>query len=144
MVVKPQHIVGLLIIVGAIGYMIFGGLGQNLVYFVTPSEYFQQETKYQDRPVRLGGIVKEGTVQYNKDTLVLNFTLTDYVKEIPIQHQGTPPALFKERQGVVVEGKFIEGQFTGNNLLVKHSEAYTPPAEGTTPEEIRKLIEEAQ
>lgn len=141
---KPQHIVGLLVVVGALAYMIFGGLGQNLVYFVTPSEYFQQQTQLENRPVRLGGIVKEGSVNYNKDTLELSFVLTDYVRDIPIKHSGTPPALFKEKQGVVVEGRFVSGQFSGNNLLVKHSETYTAPPEGATPEQIRKLIEEAQ
>ena len=50
----------------------------------------------------------------------------------------------EEGQGVVVEGRFQEGVFQGTNLLVKHSATYQPPKEGWTPEEVRKLIEEAQ
>ena len=108
---KGKYLLGILVILGALGYMVFGGLGRNLVYFLTPSEYLQDQARYQNRPVRLGGLVKPGTVQ---------------------------------GQGVVVEGRFQEGVFQGTNLLVKHSETYQPPKEGWTPEEVRKLIEEAQ
>ncbi len=141
---KLKYWLGLLIIVGAIGYMIWGGLGNSLVYFITPSEYFQNEAKYAGKRVRLGGLVKEGSVQYDPKTLELRFVLTDGVAEIPVFHKGTPPALFKERQGVVVEGRFKGSVFYGDNLLVKHSETYQPPKEGYTPEDVRKLIEEAK
>jgi len=141
---KLKYWLGLLIIVGAIGYMIWGGLGNSLVYFITPSEYFQDQAKYAGKRVRLGGLVKPGTVDYNPKTLELRFVLTDGVADIPVFHQGTPPALFKEGQGVVVEGKFEGEVFHGDNLLIKHSEKYQPPKEGYTPEDIRKLIEEAK
>ena len=141
---KGKCRLGILVILGALGYMVFGGLGRNLVYFLTPSEYLQDQARYQNRPVRLGGLVKPGTVQYDKDLLELRFVLTDGVAEVPVLHKGTPPGMFKEGQGVVVEGRFQEGVFQGTNLLVKLSETYQPPKEGWTPEEVRKLIEEAQ
>ena len=141
---KGKYLLGILVILGALGYMVFGGLGRNLVYFLAPSEYLQDQARYQNRPVRLGGLVKPGTVQYDKDRLELRFVLTDGVAEVPVLHKGTPPGMFKEGQGVVVEGRFQEGVFQGTNLLVKHSETYQPPKEGWTPEEVRKLIEEAQ
>ncbi|MEN2981778.1 MAG: cytochrome c maturation protein CcmE [Thermus sp.] len=141
---RTKYVLGVLLILGALGYMVFGGLGRNLVYFLTPSEYLQDQTRYQNRPVRLGGLVKEGTVRYDKDRLELRFTLTDGVAEVPVVHRGTPPGMFKEGQGVVVEGRFREGVFQGSNLLVKHSESYQAPKAGWTPEEVRKLIEEAK
>ncbi|MFN4070963.1 MAG: cytochrome c maturation protein CcmE [Thermus caldifontis] len=141
---KAKYLIGLLLILGALAYLIFGGLGQNLVYFLTPSEYLQDQARYQNRPVRLGGLVKEGTVRYDKDRLELRFILTDGAAEVPVVHKGTPPGMFKEGQGVVVEGRFGEGVFHGTNLLVKHSETYQAPKAGWTPEEVRKLIEEAK
>ncbi|MCS7217977.1 MAG: cytochrome c maturation protein CcmE [Thermus sp.] len=141
---RTKYVLGVLLILGALGYMVFGGLGRNLVYFLTPSEYLQDQSRYQNRPVRLGGLVKEGTVRYDKDRLELRFTLTDGVAEVPVVHRGTPPGMFKEGQGVVVEGRFREGVFQGSNLLVKHSESYQAPKAGWTPEEVRKLIEEAK
>ncbi|WP_022798570.1 cytochrome c maturation protein CcmE [Thermus islandicus] len=141
---RGKYLLGILVVLGALGYMIFGGLGQNLVYFLTPSEYLQDQAKYQHRPVRLGGLVKPGSVRYDKDRLELRFVLTDGVAEVPVLHKGTPPGMFKEGQGVVVEGRFEGGVFQGQNLLVKHSESYRPPQAGWTPEEVRKLIEEAK
>ncbi|RIH86733.1 Cytochrome c-type biogenesis protein CcmE [Meiothermus luteus] len=142
---KPKHILGLLVVAAALAYLIFGGLGQNLVYFITPSEYFQQAERYQNRPVRLGGLVKAGSLYYNPQTLELRFVVTDGVKEIPVRSSGaTPPALFGENRGVVVEGRFQDGTFVSQNLLVKHSESYQAPKEGWTPEQVRKLIEETQ
>ncbi|MGQ9510379.1 MAG: cytochrome c maturation protein CcmE [Thermaceae bacterium] len=141
---KVKYAIGLLVILGALGYMLFGGLGRNLVYFLTPSEYLEDQARYQNRPVRLGGLVEPGSVLYDKDTLTLEFVLTDGVAKVVVVHKGTPPALFKEGQGVVVEGRFQDGVFKGNNLLVKHSETYQPPKEGYTPEDVRKLIEEAR
>lgn len=141
---RGKYLLGLGVIVGALAYLIFGGLGRNLVYFLTPSEYLQDQDRYQNRPVRLGGLVKEGTVRYDKDQLELRFVLTDGVAEVSVLHKGTPPGMFKEGQGVVVEGRFQDGVFQGSNLLVKHSEAYQAPKEGWTPEEVRKLIQEAK
>ncbi len=141
---KGKYLIGALVILGALGYLIFGGLSQSLTYFITPSEYFQNPGKYAGKRVRLGGLVKPGTVRFDRDTLELRFVLTDGVAEVPVEHRGTPPALFKERQGVVVEGRFKGKTFVGDTLLVKHSETYQPPKEGYTPEEVRKLIEEAK
>jgi len=141
---RLKYWIGLLLIAGAVGYLIWGGLGKSLVYFITPSEYFQDQAKYAGKRIRLGGIVKAGTIRYDPKTLKLEFILTDGVTEVVVHHRGTPPALFKERQGVVVEGKFRGKVFYGDNLLVKHSETYQPPKEGYTPEEVRKLIKEAK
>ncbi|AEB11208.1 cytochrome c maturation protein CcmE [Marinithermus hydrothermalis] len=141
---RAKYLLGLAVILGAIGYLIWGGLGENLVYFITPSEYTQAPEKYRNKPIRLGGVVKAGSIQYDPQTLELRFVVTDGVSEIPIEHYGTPPALFKENQGVVVEGRFENGRFVGDNLLVKHSENYQAPPEGYTPEEVRRLIEEAE
>jgi cytochrome c-type biogenesis protein CcmE len=141
---KTKHWISIGVIVGALAYLIFGGLGQNLVYFITPSEYFQEEAKYQNRSIRLGGLVKD-SIRYNPQTLELKFVVTDGVREVAVEHSGTPPALFKANQGVVVEGKFEGSAFKGTNLLVKHSESYQAPKDGQnlTPEQIKKLIEEA-
>ena len=142
---KTKYLVGFLIIVGAIAYLAWGGLGNSLVYYVLPSEYAENPAKYAGKRIRLGGLVKEGTIQYNPKTLELKFVVTDGVVDIPVEHEGTPPELFKDNQGVVVEGRFDGDVFKGENLLIKHAETYqAPPEGGYTPEEVRKLIEEAK
>ncbi len=143
---RTKYLVGFLVIMAAIAYLAWGGLGKSLVYYVLPSEYADNPQKYQGKRVRLGGLVKEGSVQFNPKTLQLKFIITDGVVEIPVEHEGTPPELFKDNQGVVVEGKFAGKVFHGDNLLIKHSESYKPPQQGAKlkPEEVRKLLEEAK
>jgi cytochrome c-type biogenesis protein CcmE len=143
--VKTKYLIGFLIVVAAIAYLAFGGLGNSLVYYVLPSEYAENPARYEGKRIRLGGLVKEGTIRYDPQTLELDFVVTDGVVDIPVQHEGTPPELFKDNQGVVVEGRFDGKVFKGDNLLIKHSETYqAPPEGGYTPEEVRKLIEEAK
>ncbi len=141
---KTKYLIGFLIIVAAIAYLAFGGLGNSLVYYVLPSEYAENPARYEGKRIRLGGLVKEGTVRYDPKTLDLRFVVTDGVVDIPVEHRGTPPELFKDNQGVVVEGRFDGEVFKGENLLIKHSETYRAPEGGYTPDEVRKLIEEAR
>jgi len=143
--VRTKYLIGFLIIVAAIAYLAFGGLGNSLVYYVLPSEYAENPARYEGKRIRLGGLVKEGSIRYDPKTLELDFVVTDGVVEIPVRHEGTPPELFKDNQGVVVEGRFDGKVFKGENLLIKHSETYqAPPEGGYTPEEVRRLIEEAK
>lgn len=112
------------------GWLIAGALQGSLVYFVTPSEYAAAEEEYTGRRLRLGGIVQEGSVAFDRDSLQLTFLVTDTIDSYPVRHRGAPPELFKENTGVVVEGRFDEGTFVSDQVLVKHSEVYQAPAEG--------------
>lgn len=112
------------------GFMISRALSDSLVYFILPSEYAAQPAPYQDRRIRLGGIVAPGTVQFDTTQLVLAFDVTDSQATFPVRHTGTPPELFEENTGVVVEGRFEDGAFHSDTLLVKHSEVYEAPADG--------------
>ncbi len=142
---RAKYLIGFLIILAAIGYLAWGGLGKSLVYYVLPSEYADNPAKYAGKRVRLGGLVKQGSVHFNPKTLELKFVVTDGVVDIPVEHTGTPPELFKDNQGVVVEGHFEGNVFKGDNLLIKHSESYQAPRKGEyTPDEVRKLLEEAK
>ncbi|NBC95002.1 MAG: cytochrome c maturation protein CcmE [Deinococcus-Thermus bacterium] len=112
------------------GFMIQRALSDSLVYFILPSEYAASPQEYQERRIRLGGIVAQGTIQYNEEQLHLAFNVTDSLETYPVQHSGTPPELFQENTGVVVEGRFEDGVFVSDNLLVKHSEVYEAPEPG--------------
>lgn len=133
----------ILVVVAGIGYFFFGKLEENVVYFVTPSELLQKGKAGMDQPVRLGGMVKVGTVDWKPEIPHLQFQLTDGKKEITILSDKTPPQMFQEKMGVVVEGKLGKsGVFQADRLMVKHSNEYHPPKEGEKPELIFKgLIE---
>jgi cytochrome c-type biogenesis protein CcmE len=118
----------LVIVLSGFGYLMYGGIGDNLVYFVTPAELVARGDDAYDRPIRLGGQVVPGTVRWNADALDLRFTLQDEDTHVEVISRKAPPAMFREGQGVIVEGKLNRaGVFESSNLMVKHSNEYAPP-----------------
>lgn len=137
------YIVALVVLLGAVAYVVFGNAGNSLVYFVTPAEYTMKASQYTGKTLRMGGLVTEP--DYNPQTLELKFTMldSDGVTKIPVQYKGALPDLFKANQGVVVEGQMQNGTFYGTTLLVKHSEEYRAPHSGDGTD-YKKLIEGTQ
>lgn len=112
------------------GFMISRALTSSLVYFILPSEYARDVSSFEGRRIRLGGLVSPGSVAFDDAQLHLTFLVTDGLAEYPVTYDGAPPDLFQENGGVVIEGRFHDDVFVGDNLLVKHSENYHPPADG--------------
>jgi cytochrome c-type biogenesis protein CcmE len=134
--------IGLVAIVGALVLLVAGGLRDNIVYFLTPTELAARGSEVYDAPLRLGGQVKPNTVEWNVDSGVLRFVITDGETDVPVLSSGAPPTLFSEGIGVVVEGAYREdGVFRSNNVMVKHSNEYRPPEEGREAKDLyRSLI----
>ena len=110
----------------ALAYMIYAGVTQSAVYFVTPSEL--QAAPVAGKAYRLGGMVLPGTLKWEPRSLDLAFTLSDGKAIVPVRHKGTPPDLFGEGRGAVVEGSWTpEGYFKATLILAKHSEEYKAP-----------------
>jgi cytochrome c-type biogenesis protein CcmE len=110
----------------ALAYMIYAGVTQSAVYFVTPSEL--KAAPVAGKAYRLGGMVLPGTVKWDARTLDLAFTVSDGKATVPVRHKGTAPDMFGEGRGAVVEGSWTpEGYFKANLILAKHSEEYKAP-----------------
>ena len=123
---KRKFIVGGVVILAALGYLVYAGVSQSVVYFVTPSEL--QAAPVTGKSYRLGGMVKPGTVKWDPKTIELSFTLSDGQASVPIRHKGTPPDLFAEGRGAVVEGTWAaDGYFKAGRIMAKHSEEYKAP-----------------
>jgi cytochrome c-type biogenesis protein CcmE len=134
-------VVAVVVIVAAIGYLIYGGIGNNLVYFLTPSELMARGTKAYDTPVRLGGQVVPGSVQWDAEAMDLRFRMTDDSETVAVHSKTAPPTMFRPGMGVVVEGKYMEnGTFEATNLMVKHSNEYRAPEPGHVPKEMYKSL----
>lgn len=132
---------GLVAIVGALALLVAGGLQENVVFFVTPTELEAKGAEVYDRPLRLGGQVKPGTVDWNADTRKLQFVLRDDSTQVTVQSEGAPPAMFQEGIGVVVEGHYRrDGSFRSDRVMVKHSNEYSPPEDGEHPEEAYETL----
>jgi cytochrome c-type biogenesis protein CcmE len=123
---KRKFIVGGLVILAALGYLVYSGVSQSVVYFVTPSEL--QAAPVAGKAYRLGGMVKPGTLSWDPKKIELSFTLSDGQASVPIKHKGTPPDLFAEGRGAVVEGTWTrDGYFKAGLIMAKHSEEYKAP-----------------
>ena len=123
---RAKFLAGGLVIVGALAYLIYAGVSQSVVYFVTPSELGAAPVA--GKAYRLGGMVKPGTLVWNPKRVELAFALSDGQAEIPVRHKGTPPDLFAEGRGAVVEGTWSgDGYFRASLIMAKHSEEYKAP-----------------
>jgi len=123
---KPKFLIGGGVIVLALGYLIWAGVTQSAVYFVTPSEL--QAAPVSGKAYRLGGLVTRGSLNWDPSTLNLTFSVSDGKTTIPVRHRGAPPDLFGEGRGAVVEGQWTgEGYFKATHIMAKHSEEYKAP-----------------
>ena len=105
---------------------VFKTLEDNVLYFYSPSDIDQNEKIKLNKNIRIGGMVKNGSVKTEKNEI--KFIVTDYKKEIIVSYKGTVPALFAEGKGVVAEGKLQDKNFfIADRILAKHDEKYMPP-----------------
>jgi cytochrome c-type biogenesis protein CcmE len=137
--VKPKFLVGGLVIAAALAYMIWAGVTQSAVYFVTPTEL--RAAPVAGKAYRLGGMVEKGSLRWEPKTLDLTFTLSDGKATVPVRHKGTPPDLFGEGRGAVVEGSWTaEGYFKASQILAKHSEEYKAPHDQKEEHDVIKTL----
>ncbi|HEX9084317.1 MAG TPA: cytochrome c maturation protein CcmE [Gemmatimonadaceae bacterium] len=132
---------GAVVIVAVFGWLLFGGLEKNVVFFLTPKELLAKGTNGVGVPVRLGGQVKPGSVKWDAQTLDLRFTVTDGAREMQVHSTGAPPQMFRDGMGVVVEGRVGAGEvFEATGLMVKHSNEYRAPKPGEEAHEKYKTL----
>ena len=116
-------LVGLGIAVGLTPY----ALRQNINLFYDPTQISAGEAPVDVR-IRAGGMVEEGSVLRDPDSLMVEFKVTDFNASVPIQYTGILPDLFAEGQGVVAMGRLdSNGRFVADQVLAKHDENYMPP-----------------
>ncbi|MFI5303495.1 MAG: cytochrome c maturation protein CcmE [Nitrospiria bacterium] len=125
---KVGVVLSVLVIAAALGYLIFGNFGKNLVYFFTPSEVAAFTQDHYHKKLRVAGLVVKQSVKVDPETKNIRFELTDGVAVIPVTFEGIPPDLFKEGQGAVVEGYWdSDKRLHSQMIMAKHSEDYMPP-----------------
>ena len=130
---KPRHkrfalIIGALAVISAAAALILNAFEENLVFFFTPTQVAAGEAP-KNRAFRIGGMVKEGSVQ--RDGVNVRFIVTDTAHDIPVTYTGILPDLFREGKGVVAQGKLEDAgttpSFKASEVLAKHDENYMPP-----------------
>ena len=126
MKIRTKFVIGGLVILVAITVISLRGLQEMTVFFYTPGEVLAEPARFQNQTIRIGALVSPGSVDWNADSVRLSFSITeDEIGFIPVVYQGVKPDMFREGQGVVVEGRMRDEKFHADLLLVKHSEEYT-------------------
>lgn len=116
-------LLGMLALGGATA-LVLTAFNDTLVYFYTPAD-IQAKHVGPDRRLRIGGLVEQGTVVKQGETV--RFNVTDLTASLPVTYTGVLPDLFREGQGVVAEGKLDgQGTFHASEVLAKHDEKYMP------------------
>ena len=127
---RKQRLMMVLFIVvfssAAIGLVAYGLRG-NINLFFPPADIIAGKAPI-GQPIRLGGMVVEGSVKRSTDSLRIRFDITDYKATVSTVYEGILPDLFAEGQGVVVAGVLDEqGILQASEVLAKHDENYMPP-----------------
>lgn len=128
--VRKQRLLIVLFVVvfssSAIGLMVYA-LSGNINLFFPPAEVAAGNAPV-GTPIRVGGMVKEGSVQRSNDSLEIRFEVTDFQATVPVVYTGILPDLFDEGQGAVASGVLNEaGVLQASEVLAKHDENYMPP-----------------
>ena len=135
---RSRIVVLMFLLVSAIAvvFVVLKSLEENVVYFFSPTEIYNKENISFNKKIRVGGLVKEGSITNNQTSV--NFIVTDLNNEIIVSYSGSLPNLFSEGKGVVAEGKLKDKKyFIADKILAKHDENYMPP-------EVSKALEKAK
>lgn len=136
---KQRLLIVIAVVVGlsvATGLSVYA-LRQNMNLFYSPAEVVSGKAPVGQK-MRIGGLVEEGSVKRDPETLKVRFTVTDGTHHFEVHYQGILPDLFREGQGVVANGTLVSRQdFEASNVLAKHDEKYVPP-------EVKEVMEQAR
>ena len=121
-----QLLIGGVVLAALFFGVLFQGFDQ-VVFFYTPQEILDKPNHFYGRQIRMGALVRQGSTKWNPQALELHFEVTeDSTHYIPVVFTGIKPDLYREGQGVVVEGTLAKNHvFQAHTLLVKHSEEYS-------------------
>jgi cytochrome c-type biogenesis protein CcmE len=126
---KRRRLVAVLLGMGCLGVaaaLVLSAFNENLVFFYSPSD-LKAKGAPEGRLLRIGGLVEEASVKRAADGKTVDFRVTDGSSTVAVVYGGALPDLFREGQGVVVEGKLDgAGVIRAQSVLAKHDENYMP------------------
>ena len=107
--------------------LLLNAFEENINAFYSPTQIQSGEAPA-DRTIRVGGLVVDGSVRREENSLAVQFDLTDNAEVVPVSYTGILPDLFREGQGIVAMGRLdASGLFVADEVLAKHDENYMPP-----------------
>ena len=130
-----RFLVGAVVIAVAVGYLVYSGIRETSVYYLSIEEFGAQKEALVGKRLRVSGRVERGTVDWNVGTLDLRFALVGMTEGsdgsgsllLPVEFKGILPDMFGEGQGVVVEGVYRpDNTFAAGTILTSCPSRYEP------------------
>lgn len=124
--------IAVLVVVAAIGYLIYTSIQSTTVYYLTVAELKAKGPSAS--AIRVAGVVQNGTIQRSPADSTVRFTIADDGGQLPVEYRGMLPDIFGPGIQVVVEGRYAaDGVFQASTLLAKCPSKFTtqiptPPA----------------
>ncbi len=119
-----------------VGLLLFA-MGNSADAFYAPQQIANDEAPV-NRLIRIGGLVVEGSVKRDPDSLKVQFDLTDHAATVTVAFEGILPDLFREGQGIITLGRLTsKSNFVAEEVLAKHDETYMSP-------EVAEAIQKAE
>jgi cytochrome c-type biogenesis protein CcmE len=119
-------LLALVAVLGA-GLLAMSALKDQAAYFYTPGDIAKDGVPV-GKAIRLGGMVVDHSIVHAADGVTIDFRVTDGTDSVPVRFRGIVPDLFREKSGVVAEGRFVSpALFVADTILAKHDENYMPP-----------------
>ena len=137
---QSKFLTGALLIVGAVGYLIYTSIQQTKVYYFTIDEFLPKRAALTNTDVRVAGRVQDGSIQWDPAALNLTFRLmpielgtipvSDIPTGVPVSYQGILPDMFAEGRDVIVEGLYTpEQQLVASTIMTSCPSKYEPEIE---------------
>jgi cytochrome c-type biogenesis protein CcmE len=125
---NAQILIAALVVVAAIGYLIYNGFQSASVYYLTVGELKAKAAGPAGMfapAVRVAGVVQAGSVQRSDTDSTVRFTIADGGGSLPVVYKGMVPDIFGPGIQVVVEGHYVNGEFQATTLLAKCPSKFT-------------------
>ena len=133
---KRRFFLGILLVIGAVAYLIYTGIRETSNYYLTIEEFLPQKEAFANEGVRLAGRVQAGSIQWDPKALQLRFVLGPFKEQvgataqavgIPVHYQGVLPDMFAEGRDVIVEGRYhAEQALVAKTLMTSCPSKYEP------------------
>jgi cytochrome c-type biogenesis protein CcmE len=141
---KLRFVVAALVLTGAVAYLMYTGVRQTAVYYLTIEEFVAKKEALANEGIRVAGRVAAGSVTKKMTPAgeELNFRLGDFKPtdgaadanrgdgSVPVHFVGITPDMFKAEGGsdVIVEGKYRDGMIYAQSVLTSCPSKYEAEA----------------
>jgi len=136
---KKRFVVGAALLVAAVSYLVYAGVRESAVYYLTIEEFLQKKETLADQGIRVAGRVRAGSIDKKTSSAgtELNFTLGDFENDggVPVHYKGIPPDMFGEGRDVIVEGRYThDGTLRAQTIMTSCPSKYEAEASPQPPQ----------